>query len=513
MSAPDRPATAHRSEEELVTFDVEQLDQVLLVASAVLLVAIVAVRLSVLAGLPSLLFYLLLGVLLGESGLGISFNDAQLAHALGFGALVIILTEGGLSTNWHEIRPTLRSGALLATVGVAVSIVVMALAAHYLLGFEWQLAILLAAITAPTDAAAVFAVLRRVPLPRRLTGALESESGLNDAPTVLLVTLASQGDIFEHGVLGFLGVVVLELGGGVLVGLLVGAGGSWVMRRVALPSSGLYPLAVITLCVLSYGGATFLHMSGFAAVYTAALALGNTELPHRAATRSFAEGLGWLAQIGLFVMLGMLITPDEIDPTSIWHALVAGFVLTAVARPLSVFASTVWQRTGLADMAFMSWAGLRGAVPIVLATIPLSLDVPGARTVFDIVFVLVVIDTVLTGPTLPWVARRLGVSVAGEVRDLEIESAPLERLAADMLQIRITKRSRMHGVEVGELRLPAGASVALIVRDGQTKVPTERTVLRRGDDLLVVTPRKLKEQTEGRLRSVSHSGRLASWLE
>jgi cell volume regulation protein A len=342
---------------------------------------------------------------------------------------------------------------------------------------------------------------------------LEAESGLNDAPTVLLVTLASQGDILDHGLLGFVGIVVLELGGGVLFGGLVGAGGSWVMRRVALPASGLYPLAVLTLCVLSYGGASALHLSGFAAVYTAALILGNTELPHRAATRSFAEGLGWLAQIGLFVMLGLLITPDEIDATSIWHALVAGAVLTVVARPLSVFASTVWQRTGLTDMVFISWAGLRGAVPIVLATIPLSLGVDGARTLFDIVFVLVVIDTLLTGPTLPWVARRLGVSVAGEVRDLEIESAPLERLAADLLQIRITRRSRMHGVEVSELRLPPGASVALIVRDGQSKVPTDRTVLRRGDDLLVVTPRKVKEQTERRLRSVSNSGRLASWLE
>jgi potassium/hydrogen antiporter len=496
-----------------VTFDVEQLDQVLLVASAVLLVAIVAVRLSVLAGLPSLLFYLLLGVLLGESGLGIPFDDAQLAHALGFGALVIILTEGGLTTSWQEIRPAMRIGALLATVGVAVSVAVVTLGAHYLLGLEWQLAILLAAITAPTDAAAVFSVLRRVPLPRRLTGALEAESGLNDAPTVLLVTLASQGDLLQHGVLGLVGIMVLELGGGVVVGGLVGAGGSWVMRRVALPASGLYPLAVLSLSVLSYAGASALHLSGFAAVYTAALVLGNTELPHRAATRSFAEGLGWLAQIGLFVMLGLLVTPSEIDGTSIWHALVAGAVLTLLARPLSVLASTVWQRTSLADMAFLSWAGLRGAVPIVLATIPLSLEVAGARELFNIVFVLVVLDTLLTGPTLPWVARRLGVMVAGEVRDLEIESAPLERLAADLLQIRITRRSRMHGVEVSELRLPPGASVALIVREGQTKVPTDRTVLRRGDDLLVVTPRKVKDQTERRLRSVSHSGRLASWLE
>ena len=495
-----------------MTFDVEQLDQVLLLGSAVILVAIVAVRFTVTAGLPSLLFYLLLGVLLGESALGIQFEDAAMAHALGFGALVIILTEGGVTTNWQEIRPVMKTGALLATVGVGVGVAVMATLAHYVLGFDWQLAILLGAVTAPTDAAAVFSVLRRVPLPRRLTGALEAESGLNDAPTVLLVTLASEGALLAHGVHGFVGIVVYELGAGVLVGVGVGLGGVWVMRRAALPASGLYPLAVISLSVLAYSGAAAIHASGFAAVYTAALILGNSELPHRMATRSFVEGLGWLAQIGLFVMLGLLVSPGRITGETFVLALVAGFLLTVVARPLSVLASAVWQRASLADLTFISWAGLRGAVPIVLATIPLSEGVAGASQLFDIVFILVVLDTLITGPTLPWVARRLGLS-AGEARDLEIESAPLERVAADLLEIRITPVSRMHGVEVGELRLPVGASVTLIVRDGQTKVPNDRTVLRRGDDLLVVTPRKLKDQTERRLRQVSVKGRLAHWLD
>jgi cell volume regulation protein A len=496
-----------------VTFDVELLDQGMLIASAVLLVAILAVRLSVLVGLPSLLFYLFLGVGLGEAGVGINFDDASLAHALGFAALVIILTEGGLSTNWQEIKPSVRTGALLATVGVAVGVGVMAVAAHYLLGFDWQLAVLLAAVTAPTDAAAVFAVLRRVPLPRRLTGALESESGLNDAPTVLLVTLASQGNPFEDGLLSFAGTVMFELGAGVTAGVAVGVGGARLMSRVALPASGLYPLAVLTLCVFSYGGAAALHASGFAAVYTAALILGNSELPHRHVTRSFAEGMGWLAQIGLFVMLGLLASPDQIGWEAIGHALVAGLVLTALARPLSVAVSAVWDRLSIPDMAFLSWAGLRGAVPIVLATIPLAEDVPGANELFHIVFVLVVIDTVVTAPTLPLAARWLRVTTDDDVRELEIEAAPLERVAADLLQIGITKRSRMHGVEVGELRLPPGALVAIVVRGGQTLVPHDRTVLRRGDDVLVVAPRKVRERTEQRLRAVAHGGRLADWLD
>ena len=496
-----------------MTFDAQQLDSVLLVGAVVMLVAILAVRLSVRAGLPSLLVYLAMGVVLGESGLGIRFDDANVAHALGFAALVVILAEGGLTTHWPDIRPAMRMGVALATLGVAVSVSVVAVGAHLIFGMDWQLAILLGAVTSPTDAAAVFSVLRRVPLPRRLTGVLEAESGLNDAPTVLLVTLVSSGHALDYGVAGFAGIVVYELALGVVGGLAVGFGGAWVMRRVALPSSGLYPLAVLALTVLAYAGTAALHASGFAAVYTAALVLGNSELPHRQVTRSFSEGVAWLAQIGLFVMLGLLLSPDRIGWVHVGTAITLGLLLTLLARPLSVFACSLAERMRWNELLFLSWAGLRGAVPIVLTTIPLAAAVPGAEELFDIVFVMVVIYTLLTGPTLPWVSRRLGVAPQGELRDLEVEAAPLERVAADLLQVTINRHSRLQGVEVGELRLPPGSSVSLVVRDGQTLVPDQRTVLRAEDDLLVVTPRKVREETEKRLRAVSLRGRLAHWLE
>ncbi|HET9859620.1 MAG TPA: potassium/proton antiporter [Nocardioidaceae bacterium] len=495
-----------------LSFDAHQLDYVLLVGAVVMLAAILAVRLSVGVGLPSLLVYLLMGVLLGEAGLGINFEDANVAHALGFAALVVILAEGGLTTHWPEIRPSMRMGVALATLGVAVSVTVVALGGYYLFGLDWRLAILLGAVTSPTDAAAVFSVLRRVPLPRRLTGVLEAESGLNDAPTVLLVTLVSTNAALENGVLGFAGIVAYELALGVLGGLVVGFSGAWVMRRVALPSSGLYPIAVLALTVLAYAGSAALHASGFAAVYIAALVLGNSELPHRAATRSFSEGVAWLAQIGLFVMLGLLASPGRISLEHTTIAVLAGLLLTLVARPLSVIACSWAHRMSWREQVFVSWAGLRGAVPIVLTTIPLAHGVDGAAELFDIVFVMVVIYTLLTGPTLPWVARVLGVTQRGEPRDIDVEAAPLERIAADLLQVTITRQSLLHGVEVAELRLPPGASVSLVVRGGQTIVPDDRTVLRRGDDLLVVTPRKLREDTENRLRAVSRSGRLAQWL-
>ena len=493
-----------------MTLDVNTLDQVLLVGTGVLLLAILAVRLSVGFGLPTLLVYLLMGVAMGESGLGLAFDDAEVAHALGFAALILILAEGGLTTPWPEIKPVMRLGVSLATIGVAVSVLVMAVFGHYVLGLSWQLAVLLGAITSPTDAAAVFSVLRRVPLPRRLTGALEAESGLNDAPTVVLVTLVSAGG--SHGFLGYAGQIAWELGVGVAGGLLVGYGGAFLLRRSALPSSGLYPLAVLSFTVLAYAGSAALHGSGFAAVYVAALILGNAELPHRAATRSFSEGVAWLAQIGLFVMLGLLVSPSRIDLVTVGIAVVAGLALTFLARPISVAAAALVQPMPRRELAFISWAGLRGAVPIVLATIPLADAIDGATRLFDIVFVIVVIYTLLTGPTLPMVAKVLKVARRSEPRDLEVEAAPLERIAADLLQVTISPKSLMHGVEVGELRLPQGTSVALIVRDGKTMVPERRTVLRHGDDVLVVTPRKDREATEQRLRAVSVGGRLAQWL-
>jgi potassium/hydrogen antiporter len=495
-----------------MTFDVHQLDLFLLVGAGVTLSAILAVRLSSRAGLPSLLLYLLMGVLLGDSFIGIGFENAELAHALGFAALALILAEGGLTTSWDSVRPSMRLGLSLATLGVAVSVTIVALGAHFLLGLSWELSVLLGAVTSPTDAAAVFSVLRGLPLSSRLVGALEAESGLNDAPTVVLVTLVSTGAVAEHGVPVTILVIVFELVAGVAIGLGVGFGGAWLMRRAALPSSGLYPLAVICLTLLSYGAAAAAHASGFAAIYVAALVLGNSELPHRIATRSFAEGVAWLAQIGLFVMLGLLLTPSRITWSVVGLAVAGSLLLTFVARPITVWVSAVVQPMPWREIGFVSWAGLRGAVPIVLATIPFAEGVTDAERLFDIVFVIVVISTVLTAPTLPWVARMLGVDRQLEPRSLDLEVAPLERVAADMLQVTITPVSRLHGVEVGELRLPEGASVAMVVRDGHTIVPERRTALRRGDDVLIVTPHGLREPTVARLRTVSEHGRLGRWL-
>lgn len=493
--------------------DVHQLDQVLLVGSGVLILAILAVRLSVSAGLPSLLVYLTLGLLLGSSGFGIQFDDAQLAQALGIAALMLILAEGGLTSPWEQVRPVLAPGVLLGTLGSAVSVVVVALGTHYLLGLEWQLAVLFAAVLTPTDAAAVFSVLRTIPLRHRVAGTLEAESALNDPPIVVLIVAISAGDVAENGVLGTAMEMGYELAVGAVLGLVIGALGSVVLRRASLPASGLYPLIVLSLCVFAYSlAAGPLHGSGLAAVYLTALVLGNAELPHRMATRSFVEGVGWLSQIALFIMLGLLASPDELRWRHLWIGLAGGALLTFVARPLSVFVCEVWFKMPLREQLFVAWAGLRGAVPIVFATIPLAAGVEGADDLFAMVFVAVVIYTLVQAAPLRWLAGRCGV-LSTIAREVEVEAAPLDRIRADLLQVRVPHGSKLAGVEVGELRLPDGARVSLVVRDSDTIVPRPSMRLRENDELLIVAKRDVRHAAEERLRLVGQQGRLAGWID
>ncbi len=496
-------------------FTLDDLAVALLIGSAVLVVAVAAVRLSLRSGLPSLLVYLGIGLALGESGLGIRYDSEQLTQVLGYAALVLILVEGGVTTQWPGIRSSVAPAAVLATVGVVVSVGVVGTLAHLLLGWSWEVALLVGAVLSSTDAAAVFSVLRRVPLPRRVSGMLEAESGFNDAPVVLLVTaLAANLAPGAHPAPWWhlLLSAVLELAGGAAIGLAVGWLGGRLMRVVATASSALFAIGVLAVAVLAYGAADVAHTSGFIACYLAALVLGNQRLPHRPAVVGFATATGWLAQIGLFVLLGLLASPsgfgDQLVP-----ALVVGAALLLVARPLSVVVACTPFRMPWRTQAFLSWAGLRGAVPVVLATVPVTAGAPGVEWMFELVVVLVVVFTVVQAPTLPWVARRLGLDASHHRVDLAVDTTPLDDLGAELLEIDVGPDSRIGGVRVFELRLPAGAAVALVVRDGASFVPRDQDVLRHRDQLLVVTPAGVRERVEKRLFQVSRGGRLAEWSD
>jgi cell volume regulation protein A len=342
---------------------------------------------------------------------------------------------------------------------------------------------------------------------------LEAESGFNDAPVVILVVaFAAQGlpggEAHPWWVLLFDAAV--ELVGGAPVGVSVGWLGGQLLKRVAGASSALFSIGVVALTVLAYAVGAAVHVSGFLATYLSALVLGNMGLPNRAAFQSFGNALGWIAQIGLFVLLGLLADPTRLTEMFV-KAVVIGLVLLLVARPLSVVASASWFGIPWREQVFLSWAGLRGAVPVVLATVPLVTGTPDTEWIFDLVFVLVVVFTIIQGPTLPWVAKRLGLTEQVHSVDVDLESTSLMAISADVIQVTVGAESRLHGVAVFELRLPKGANVTLVVRGGEGFVPEPHTTIRHGDQLLVVTTSKVKARTERRIREISQGGRLAGW--
>lgn len=488
----------------------DSLAPLLLEGAAVVLAAILAVRLSGKLGLPGLLLFLLLGLVIGWAVPSLDLHNAQLATVLGYCALVVILAEGGLTTSIDEVRPVLGPAVALATVGVALSIGAVAVAL-IVFGVDGHTAVLLGAVLAATDAAAVFAVLRQLRLSPRLRALLEAEAGFNDAPVVVLVVVLSTTTAAHYAPWQIPLIVLLELVGGLAVGLAVGAFGRWLIPRMALPAVGLYPIAVMALLIGAYGLADVLHTSGFLATYIAGVMVGNAEgLPHRRSVIGFAEGLAWTAQIGLFVMLGLLAEPGR-AVSAVGVALVAGVALIALGRPLAALTLLPF-RVPRPWVGFTAIAGLRGAVPIVFAAIPLGAGVAGAATVFDATLILVVILTLVQAPVLPWAARRLGVASAFSPSELDVEAAPLDRMDASLLGFEIPPGSRLAGLYVSDLSLPAGAVVSLVVRNAEGLVPDLHTRLRVGDQLLVVATDEVRRATTRRLSALSERGRLAGWV-
>jgi cell volume regulation protein A len=488
-----------------------QLTLALLIGAIVLLVAVGAMRLSHRIGLPVLLVYLAIGMTLGEGGLGLQFEDAELTRNLGLLALILIIAEGGLTLRFSALRPVIGRAAALSTVGVLLSILVVGLSLHWLLGLDLQLALLYGAVLSSTDAAAVFATLRRLRLRPQAAATLEAESGSNDPAAVIAVVLLSTTPLGDSNwwVEGL--TVIYQLVGGGVIGLLAGFAGAALLRRAALPLAGLYPLAVIAFTMLVFAVGTLVQASGFLAVYVTGVILGNARLPHKHAILGFAEGIAWLAQIGLFVLLGLLVSPADL-PAALPGAIVVGLVLVVLARPLSVAASVSWFRVRPREQLFLSWAGLRGAVPIVLATVPLSEQVTGSQGLFNVVFVLVVVFTLVQGTTLPAAARLLRMAAPTEAAELAVEVAPLDRMRADLLQLEVPRGSRLVGVYIDELRLPPGAAVTLVLRETAGFVPEPGTRIKAGDTLLVVATEGVRDATEQRLRAISRRGRLARWF-
>lgn len=439
------------------------------------------------AGLPVLVGFLALGMLVGSEGLGgIAFDDVELAQFVGVAGLVAILWEGGLTTAWRDVRGVLGPSALLATAGVAITSAVVGGAAYLLLDLTVVEALLLGAVVGSTDAAAVFATLRFTTLRRRVAGLLEAESGLNDpmavALTLGLIAMAT-GD--DAGPLGVAGGVVWSLGVGLVAGLVLGEVAVRAVGRLPSSFGPFAPVLSVGMACIAFGLPEVAGGSGFLAVYLVALRLGNTPNPFRRALAAFHGGLAFVAQVALFVVLGLLVFPSDLLAVAL-PGLALAAVLILVARPVAVWLCTL--RPGMTDRerALISWAGLRGAVPIVLGTFVLSEPVGAGDTIFNVVFFVVLVSTAVQGPLLEPLARRLGLVD----ERVTLYEPPIEIGAvggADILEFAVREGYSTAGVLVRDLGLPRTALLAVVLRDGQAIPPRGRTEILAGDRLYILT--------------------------
>lgn len=465
-------------------------DQFVLVGALLLLVGIAAASAAVRTRLPALLVFLVVGMVIGDDGLDLlSLSDPQVAQFGAVIALVVILFEGGLTTKPSDIRRAAAPGVLLATVGVLITAGLTALGAWLVLDITWRTAILTGAVVASTDAAAVFAVLRSAPLPRRLTALLEVESGTND-PAAIVLTLAVLATV--EGSVSAVGIAVFatrQLLGGLVAGLLVGAVGSTLMRRVQAAPDALYPVGALALAGVAYGASAAVGVSGFLAVYVVGVFVGARVPRHRRSIRQFHEGLANVAQILMFLVLGLLVFPSRLPDVAL-SALAVTAVLVFVARPVAAWTCLPWFRFSPRETLLVSWAGLRGAVPIVLATLPLTAGVPGGQTIFDVVFFVVLISALLQGSTVGPLARRLGLPEGPDVWAPVAEAVPLEGVDADLMEVDITDDLAVAGCRIREAPLPDGARLTAILRSDQVLLPDGDSVLLPGDLVLIAVPRR-----------------------
>jgi cell volume regulation protein A len=447
-------------------------------------------------GLPVLVAFLALGMLLGSDGPGgIDFDDAELARRVGTVGLVAILYEGGLQTSWRRLREIAVPAALLSTVGVVVTALITAAAAYAVFDLSWLEATLLGSVVASTDAAAVFAIFRATHIRRRLARTLEAESGGNDPMAIALtVGLIAWIEHDDYG-LGDLAVeVVRQIGLGLVIGAVLAVAAAWLFARIPQSIGAFAPVASVAAAALAFGAADVVGGSGFLAVYLVGLAVGSTPSRHRRELVAFHEGLAFVAQVVLFVVLGLLVFPHELP-----HVILPGLALAAalglVARPIAVWLSTATSSFTNAERAFLGWAGLRGAVPIVLATFALSSSVPHSNAIFNAVFFVVVVSATVHGTTLEPLARRLGlVAAAPPPRTAPLEVSPLTEL--DLVDFAVSPGDAIDGSAVHELGLPRRTLIAVIERDGDAAPPTGSTVVQPGDRLFVLVPRRNRADLE-----------------
>ncbi|MDO6474743.1 potassium/proton antiporter [Alteromonas sp. 1_MG-2023] len=465
------------------------IDYQILIAAVLLFVGILSSKLSPRLGLPLLVLFLLVGMLAGEDGLGLAFDDASTAHALGTLALAMILFDGGLQTSFSSIKLVWKPASFLATFGVAITAGITGYAAAFILGVPPMVGLLIGAIVGSTDAAAVFSILRNagVHISPRLKATLEIESASNDPMAIFLTVgilelLTSQmkpgWDLAQ--------LFIQQMGIGTVVGLGVGWAAVKLINRITLSAAGLYPVLVAICGFLTFGISASLGGSGFLATFIAGVFIGNSRFVLKRATFMFHDGLAWLSQIGMFVMLGLLVNPASL--LKVWlEGLLIAAVLIFVARPLAVAPFLSFAGFNKREIGLVSWVGLRGSVPIILAIFPLLFEIPQAYLIFNVVFFVVLISATLQGSTLPWMAKKLRLIEKAPVTPAAtLEISALGEVNADIVQYTLGDSAKAVNRTLAELALPEGAVVAMITRGDAVFPPRGSTLLLPGDHIFIL---------------------------
>jgi cell volume regulation protein A len=467
--------------------------ELILIAGLLLAAGLVAAKAADRVRVPGLLLFLGLGMLVGSEGLGgvvfgNELEDVELTRTLGTIGLVLILFEGGLTAGWGEIRPVLGTAVSLATIGTVLTALVTGVVAVWLFDLSTLEGLLIGSAVAATDSAAIFAVLRGSRLKRRLARALEGESGMNDPVALLLVTgFIEWIQLPDYGPPNLIGSLVGKLALGLVFGIALGFGARWCFRNLNLPTPGLYPVASIATAALAYGVPELIHGSGFLSVYIAALILGTGPVPARQTVISFHQGLSWMAQISLFALLGLLVFPSGLGDVA-GEGLLLSAALIFVARPFAAFVASALAPFNYRERLMLGWAGLRGAIPIWLATFPVIAGVGDAELIFNVTFFVVVTSTLIQGSTFEPLARKLGVvSSEAALSPPLIETGIMRDLGGEEIVWRVRAGDAAVGHPIKELELPREALVNLIVREGSALPPRGSTEIAAGDELHIVS--------------------------
>lgn len=473
-------------------------DSAIFVLSVLLIVGVATTKFSSRLGLPSLVLFIGVGMLASQY---IYFDNAKITQLVGILALIVILFEGGMQTKWKSMRTVLPAATSLATIGVLLTTVGIGVVAKFVLDLSWLEGMLFGAIVGSTDAAAVFAVLGNKNIKPNITSTLEAESGTNDPMAVFLtVTFISLIQAEAGPIWSLIGSFFWQMGLGLILGLIIGRISVWAINKINLDSSGLYPVLAMGFAIFTYAFTTAVGASGLLAVYVMAVLLGNMDLTYRHSIFRFNEGFAWMMQICMFILLGLLVFPNQLREV-IWQGLLLAVILMFIARPIGVYISLLASQFNAKEKLFISWAGLRGAVPIVLATYPLLAGIDNADLLFNVVFFVVLLSALFQGATLTPFAEKLqlvGPKAVQVPHSLELVS--IGKTNTEIIEIVIEPGTKIDGEELKNVELPTDTLITAVIRGERVITPRGDTLIQGGDVLYVLVSKFKREKIKAMFR-------------